>query len=89
MDSWILFRECWNGSMGQRLQRQAAEKTADIRPDKHDYVPWILINGVSTRSMQTLQTSLLPLICHWYRNSPLVPVACDVYTKPDKKLCVS
>uniref|UniRef100_A0A183C9V8 Saposin A-type domain-containing protein n=1 Tax=Globodera pallida TaxID=36090 RepID=A0A183C9V8_GLOPA len=54
---------CFNGATGDRLQKEAGQRTASIWPDQHEYVPWILVNNASLQSTQFLMNGLPTLIC--------------------------
>ncbi|KAL3078084.1 hypothetical protein niasHT_036967 [Heterodera trifolii] len=54
---------CFNGPTGDRLQREAGRRTAQIWPDQHEYVPWILVNNASLQATQFLMNGLPTLIC--------------------------
>jgi interferon gamma-inducible protein 30 len=57
---------CYNSALGNTLQVKAAERTESAWPDKHEYVPWILINNASLLSQQYMQNNLNTLICQSY-----------------------
>lgn len=69
---------CKGSDLGTKLLHHAAVKTATIWPVQHTFVPWVLINDVSTRHMQDLQLSLAQSICDMYRG-PKAPEACQMY----------
>jgi len=75
--------ECAQGPQGDQLQKVAADRTDAITPDKHKFVPWILINGVSLQKAQIYQDILLPALCSWYR-AEKVPVACNSFVQQNK-----
>ncbi|XP_070604303.1 gamma-interferon-inducible lysosomal thiol reductase [Erythrolamprus reginae] len=65
---------CVKGDLGNQLMHRNAELTEALKP-RHEYVPWILINGVHTDKLQTLaQESLFNLVCSLYKGD--VPDAC-------------
>lgn len=64
---------CVKNGTGDRLQLEAAKRTADIYPDKHDHVPWMLFNNASLSRAQVLQDSLPSAICEWYSGDRLPP----------------
>jgi len=70
--------ECTSGPLGDQLQKQAADRTDGIKPDSHDFVPWILINDVSLQKAQLYQNILFQALCSWYR-SDLVPPGCQAF----------
>ncbi|VDM59705.1 unnamed protein product [Angiostrongylus costaricensis] len=45
----------------------------NIWPDKHTFVPWIIVNGVSLRSKQVLINNLPYLLCDWYTGDKEIP----------------
>ncbi|KAI3418713.1 hypothetical protein GPALN_007820 [Globodera pallida] len=55
--------QCFDKSEGDTLQTLAALKTQMIWPNKHQFVPWIVVNNVSIESMQFLRYSIPALIC--------------------------
>lgn len=57
---------CFNGQKGEKLQKLAGEQTFNIWPDKHEFVPWILINNASLSSQQFFMNQLPTLICQSY-----------------------
>jgi len=77
--SWKKVEHCTNGSLGNRLTHEAAVKTSQLNPS-HTYVPWIVVNGEHTESMQNdAQKDLLKLICDTYTGK--TPKVCDTYQK--------
>jgi len=67
---------CQTGAQGIALEHQYAVYTDNVWPTSHEYVPWILINGVSTFHVQNLQGNLISAICTLYQG-PLNPDACQ------------
>jgi len=57
---------CYNGELGNQLQLQAAERTEQVWPDQHVFVPWVLFNNVSLENRQFLQSSIDSVICDMY-----------------------
>jgi len=68
--------ECAQGPQGDQLQKAAADRTDAIKPDKHVFVPWIMINDVSLQKAQIYQNILFPALCTWYR-AEKTPDACQ------------
>ncbi|XP_039194423.1 gamma-interferon-inducible lysosomal thiol reductase [Crotalus tigris] len=67
-------KACVNGDVGNKLMHRNAELTRALKP-RHEYVPWILINGVHTEKLQTqAQDSLFNLVCSLYKGD--LPAAC-------------
>uniref|UniRef100_A0A914ZQ86 Chondroitin proteoglycan 4 domain-containing protein n=1 Tax=Parascaris univalens TaxID=6257 RepID=A0A914ZQ86_PARUN len=66
---------CITSGLGDRLQLQAAKRTHEIYPDKHDHVPWLLFNNISLNKAQVFQNALPSAICLWY-NGDKVPQNC-------------
>ncbi|XP_063146715.1 gamma-interferon-inducible lysosomal thiol reductase [Candoia aspera] len=65
---------CVNGDLGNKLMHENAELTRALKP-AHEYVPWILINGVHTEELQSqAQQSLFNLVCKLYKGA--LPPAC-------------
>ncbi|XP_076456849.1 gamma-interferon-inducible lysosomal thiol reductase-like [Babylonia areolata] len=65
---------CYNSSEGNQLEHQMALRTNALNPP-HQYVPWVVLNGVHTEKINTEATqNLLKLIC-------------DTYTGPKPKAC--
>ncbi|KAE9412474.1 hypothetical protein Angca_007955, partial [Angiostrongylus cantonensis] len=60
-----IFRSCVVSNVGKKLQQEAAEKTASIWPDKHTFVPWIIVNGISLKTKQMMINNLPYLLCDW------------------------
>ncbi|VDP41993.1 unnamed protein product [Soboliphyme baturini] len=58
---------CMVNGLGIQLQEKMARITESVRPEKHTSVPWIVINGVSTKAMQLQQDHLFQLFCLRYR----------------------
>uniref|UniRef100_A0A914CN99 Gamma-interferon-inducible lysosomal thiol reductase n=1 Tax=Acrobeloides nanus TaxID=290746 RepID=A0A914CN99_9BILA len=57
---------CANGKYGDKMQQEDAKKTDNIWPDKHEYVPWLVFNGVSLKNAQFFIKNLPSAICEWY-----------------------
>uniref|UniRef100_A0A914XQD4 Gamma-interferon-inducible lysosomal thiol reductase n=1 Tax=Panagrolaimus superbus TaxID=310955 RepID=A0A914XQD4_9BILA len=67
---------CANGDIGDKLQQEAAKRTAEAFPDPHKYVPWVLFNNVSIESQQFLISGLPIAICEFY-NGDKAPGHCN------------
>lgn len=64
---WAPILACYNGSEGNFLQHQMAQKTEALNP-QHTYVPWIVVDGVHTEDIQKqAQQDLAFLICASYK----------------------
>ncbi|KAH7727301.1 Protein F37H8.5 [Aphelenchoides avenae] len=57
---------CANGDLGQKLQLAAAQRTENVWPEAHQYVPWLVFNNVSLKAEQFRQNSLSATICDFY-----------------------
>ncbi|KRZ47589.1 GILT-like protein F37H8.5 [Trichinella nativa] len=55
-----------------------AEITENVKPHPHYFVPWILINDLSTAQLQIYQNGLFNFLCDWHRGS--VPKGCAEFT---------
>ncbi|KHN88797.1 GILT-like protein F37H8.5 [Toxocara canis] len=75
---------CVVSGLGDRLQLEAAKRTEEIFPDKHDHVPWMLFNNVSLTRAQIIQDSLPSAICQWF-NGDKMPPACEAENARSKK----
>jgi len=70
---WQPIFNCYNGSMGNFLEHQIAEKTDALKP-RHLYVPWITLNGVHTEDIQDkMEQDMLGYVCSVY-TGPKPPV---------------
>lgn len=82
---WEPIWNCYNGSEGNFLEHQMAEKTEALNPP-NDYVPWIVVDGEHTEEMQTdAQTDLIDFVCKKYSGTK--PHACRVHSKNNKERC--
>uniref|UniRef100_A0A5S6QPU7 Saposin A-type domain-containing protein n=1 Tax=Trichuris muris TaxID=70415 RepID=A0A5S6QPU7_TRIMR len=70
--------KCSTSNEGMELQLKMAERTETVKPDPHRFVPWILINNVSTHSLQANQANLLGFLCDWHRGD--LPKGCHMFT---------
>ncbi|WKX97518.1 hypothetical protein Q1695_013294 [Nippostrongylus brasiliensis] len=68
-----LTQSCLVSRLGERLQEKAAERTANVWPDKHTHVPWVVLNGVSLANGQMMMDHLPFLICEWYNGDKKIP----------------
>ncbi|KAJ1355312.1 hypothetical protein KIN20_012655 [Parelaphostrongylus tenuis] len=68
-----MIQSCMVSQIGAKLQQEAAEKTANIWPDKHTFVPWVIVNGISLKSKQTMINNLPYLLCEWYTGDKKIP----------------
>lgn len=67
-------RSCVNSTLGNNLAHQMAVKTDALNPP-HQYVPWVVLNGVHNEEIQNeAQTNLKKLICDTYKGPK--PEAC-------------
>ncbi|KAL8589541.1 hypothetical protein ACOMHN_015927 [Nucella lapillus] len=75
--------QCYNSTEGNLLEHQMAQRTDALKPS-HQYVPWVVLNGVHTEKINTeALENLLNLICDTYTGPK--PEACS---KPEtKKVC--
>ncbi|NP_001017196.1 gamma-interferon-inducible lysosomal thiol reductase precursor [Xenopus tropicalis] len=78
--------ECVNGDLGNKLMHENAQKTKGLSPP-HNYVPWIVIDGMHTDDLQAqAQSSLFNLVCDTYKgpkpepclHSEITPLKRDV-----------
>jgi len=68
--NWTEIHECTTGWRGNLLQHAVAKATA-----KHQYVPWVIVNGRHTEKIQDdAEKNLLKLICRFIRHPK--PFAC-------------
>ncbi|XP_072297958.1 gamma-interferon-inducible lysosomal thiol reductase-like [Eucyclogobius newberryi] len=64
---WERLMKCVNGDLGNQIMHQNALKTQALKPP-HNYVPWIVINGVHTEDLQDKAfDALVPLVCDMYK----------------------
>ena len=69
-------KSCADGPLGNSLEHEMALKTNALRP-RHEYVPWVTLNGVHTKGIQEeAENNLTKLICDAYTASPK-PSACS------------
>ncbi|XGW12853.1 hypothetical protein V3C99_013475 [Haemonchus contortus] len=68
-----MIQSCLVSRLGEELQMKAAEATDNVWPDQHRFVPWIVINGVSVASAQTMMDRLPNLLCEWYIGDKPIP----------------
>jgi len=72
---WDPIFTCFNGSQGNFLEHQMAEKTDALKP-RHHYVPWVTVNGVHTEDIQDKVTfGMLEYVCSLYQGPK--PIACN------------
>ena len=77
---------CASTAMGNQLEHDLAVKTSELNP-KHDFVPWVTVNGQHTWEIQDQASSdLIGLICDTYTGAK--PDACQTHKKKvDKDRC--
>jgi len=81
---WEPISKCFNGSEGNFLEHQVAQKTEALVP-KHTYVPWIVADGHHDETMQVyIQTGLQYWLCEHYKGTK--PKECDQVMK-NEKIC--
>ena len=69
-------KSCADGPLGNSLEHKMALKTGALQPP-HAYVPWVTLNGVHTKQIQSdADLDLEGLICKTYQGSPK-PAACS------------
>lgn len=74
---WAPISACYNGSEGNILEHQMAQRTDALQP-KHHYVPWLVIDGVHTERMQTdAQVDLMEFLCDHFKGTK--PAECKGY----------
>jgi len=75
---WDPIFSCYNGSVGNFLEHQMAEKTDALKPS-HWYVPWVTVNGVHTEKIQDkVSDDMLGYVCSVYQGPK--PDACSTQT---------
>ena len=68
-------KSCADGALGNSLEHEMALKTDALQPP-HEYVPWVTLNGVHTKEIQSeAELGLEGLICKMYHGTPK-PEAC-------------
>lgn len=71
---WNRLNQCYLGTEGNNLEHQVALKTAALNP-RHQYVPWVTVNGVHTNDIQNRVTfNMLSYVCSLYTG--VKPAAC-------------
>src|SRR3569832_776186 len=58
--------KCYNSTESHELELAMAKRTNEIWPEKHRFVPWIMINNVSLLSRQIYQENFFQFLCKWY-----------------------
>ncbi|KAI1707448.1 gamma interferon inducible lysosomal thiol reductase (GILT) domain-containing protein [Ditylenchus destructor] len=59
--------QCASGALGAELQQKAAERTKNVWPDQHEWVPWVVFNNMSVKNASLyLMQSLPTAICEMY-----------------------
>lgn len=71
---------CQKGPKGGQLMHEAATYTKSVWPTKHNFVPWIVLNGISTTHIQADQANLPFVICFAYRGEN-IPERCRMAMK--------
>ncbi|CAI9725383.1 Hypothetical predicted protein [Octopus vulgaris] len=67
---------CSQSDQGVNFQKEMATRTNSLKPRK-TYVPWIVLNGVHTRTINNkARTNLIQLVCDTYKGSDK-PAACS------------
>ncbi|XP_003369557.1 hypothetical protein Tsp_04967 [Trichinella spiralis] len=59
----IAIYKCANSVEGDLIQLEMAEITENVQPHPHYFVPWILINDLSTTQLQIYQNGLFNFLC--------------------------
>lgn len=74
---WSDVNTCANGKEGNTLMHNSAMMTDKLNPP-HKYVPWVVVNGEHTESLQQeAQDNLPKLLCDTYKGTK--PVQCKDY----------
>jgi len=82
---WGPISACYTGSQGNHLEHELAIKTSALNPP-HQYVPWIVVNGVhNDQVQQAAQSNLLKYVCQTYTG--VKPHACRVAEKDPHGNC--
>lgn len=78
---------CAKGDLGNRLEHQMALKTKALSP-KHEYVPWVTINGVHTEKIENeAENNLVKLVCKTYEGCSK-PDTCKKYENKAIQRCL-
>ncbi|XP_076322193.1 gamma-interferon-inducible lysosomal thiol reductase-like isoform X1 [Tachypleus tridentatus] len=73
---WEAISTCANGTHGNSLEYEMANKTLTLDPP-HQYTPWITLNGVHTEKIQgQAETDLFDLTCEAYKG--VKPSVCNM-----------
>jgi len=79
---WGPISNCYNGTQGNHLEHEMAVATGNLSP-QHQYVPWILGNGIHTETLQRqMQVNLLQYVCDTYQGTK--PSACQEQSVEEK-----
>jgi len=72
--------------LDKNYQSSFETRILQIWPEKHTFVPWILVNNVSLESHQIYQQNFVDFLCSWY-NSDKRPSGCSnmLLTKNNEK----
>ncbi|EGR33474.1 hypothetical protein IMG5_051520, partial [Ichthyophthirius multifiliis] len=77
-------QQCLTSDEGKQLVIKAGEKTDQLSP-KHQFVPWIIVNGIhNDEEQQAAQEDLLIYVCSIYKGTIKIE-ACDKRFKWFKK----
>lgn len=80
---WDPIAACYNGSEGNYLEHQMAQKTDALVP-RHTYVPWIVVDGHHDERMQTdAQVALMEFLCDHYKGPK--PAECKQIEKSENR----
>ena len=80
---WAPISACYNGSEGNFLEHQMAQRTDALKP-QHQYVPWIVVDGVHTEEIQNkAEQNLIGFICQQYKGQR--PSECDAFLMENKR----
>lgn len=75
--NWDTIKKCASGKEGNVLMHATAEVTGRLDPP-HKYVPWIVVNGIHTETIQQeAQNNLPKLLCDMYKGPK--PAQCSDY----------
>lgn len=80
---WTTIYACATGTEGTALMHEMATQTGALNP-RHQYVPWITVNGAHTDAVQTaIMNNMVQYVCSVYQGTK--PAACS--QQHDNKVC--